>query len=112
MKTKNDYWRNVLYAYCFIIIGLILLIFRINTLPEIPQLFGVLIFTGIGMYFVIKAVKIYQELEDKKIYPSQLDFLNKLAFKLYSNKKKSRKTFIVATIVGLTLGVFLGYYMT
>ena len=111
MKTKNDYWRNILYAYCFIIIGLILLFFRINTLPEIPQLFGVLIFSGIGMYFLIKAVRIYQELEDKKIYPSQLDFLNKLAFKLYSYKKKFRKTFIVATIVGITLGVFLGYYM-
>ena len=112
MKTKNDYWRNILYGYCFIIIGLILLFFRINTLPEIPQLFGVLILSGIGMYFIIKAVKIYQGLEDKKIYPSQLDFLNKLAFKLYSDKKKFRKTFIVATIVGLTLGVFLGYYMT
>lgn len=112
MKTKNDYWRNIFYGYCFIIIGLILLFFRINTLPEIPQLFGVLIFSGIGMYFIIKAVKIYQGLEDKKIYPSQLDFLNKLAFKLYSDKKKFRKTFIVATIVGLTLGVFLGYYMT
>ena len=57
------------------------------------------------------AKRIYQELEDKKIYPSQLDFLNKLAFKLYSDKNKFRKTFIVATIVGLTLGVFLGYYM-
>ncbi len=58
MKTKNDYWRNILYGYCFIIIGLILLFFRINTLPEIPQLFGVLIFSGIGMYFIIKAVNI------------------------------------------------------
>ena len=96
MKTKNDYWRNIFYGYCFIIIGLILLFFRINTLPEIPQLFGVLIFSGIGMYFIIIAVKIYQGLEDK----------------LYSDKKKFRKTFIVATIVGLTLGVFLGYYMT
>ena len=83
MKTKNDYWRNILYAYCFIIIGLILLFFRINTLPEIPQLFGVLIFSGIGMYFLIKAVRIYQELEDKNIYPSQLDFLNnRIGFQL------------------------------
>ena len=37
------------------------------------------------MYFLIKAVKIYQGLEDKKIYPSQLDFLNKTVFKIKSN---------------------------
>ena len=111
MKTKNDYWRNILYAYCFIILVIILLFFRIKTLPEIPQLFGVIIFCGIGMYFVIKAVKIYQGLEDKKIYPSQLEFLNKLAFKLYSNKKKFRTTFFVSIIIGLIIGIFLGYYI-
>ena len=51
------------------------------------------------------------QIEGISIGDSQLDFLNKLAFKLYSDKNKFRKTFIVATIVGLTLGVFLGYYM-
>lgn len=111
MKTKKDYWRTILYAYILIILGILLLFFKIETLPIIPQMIAVIVLGLLGVYILFKAIKIYQVLDDKNIYPSQLDFLNKMAFKFYGDKKRARTTLIIAIIVGIILGVFLAPYI-
>ena len=48
-------------------------------------------------------------LEDKSIYPKKLDFLNKLAMKLYSDKKTSDKVITIAILIGATIGFVIGF---
>ena len=44
------------------------------------------------------------------MYPKQLDFLNKIAVKLYSEKKKSNLVFGIAIFVGILIGAISVLY--
>ena len=103
MKTKKDFWKTVLIAYLLIFSGVIILLITDENNPfEIYFLLGVIV---IG-----RALKIYRSLEDKSIYPKKLDFLNKLAMKLYSDKKTSDKVITIAILIGATIGFVIGFY--
>lgn len=109
MKTKKDYWITILIAYLFIFSGIVLLLItQENENPHLLFLFIVILLEVIGLVVTGRALKIYRTLEDKSIYPKQLDFLNKLASKLYSDKKTSNKVVIIALIFGGLMGVIIG----
>ena len=63
-----------------------------------------------GLIVVWKALEVFRSLKDKSVYPKQLDFLNKIAVKLYSDKKKSNIVFGVAISVGVLIGVLFVLY--
>ena len=78
MKTKKDFWKTVIYAYVAIISGVIIL-FAIpsDSKAKIYFLLAVIILEVLGIIIIQKALKIYRSLDDKSIYPKQLDFLNR-----------------------------------
>tara|TARA_B100000963_G_scaffold361851_1_gene400291 strand:- start:3067 stop:3411 length:345 start_codon:yes stop_codon:yes gene_type:complete len=111
MKTKKDFWKTVLSAYLLIFLGMIILFITDENNPfEIYFLIGVIIFEVLGLIVIGRALRIYRSLEDKSIYPKKLDFLNKLAMKLYSDKKTSNKVITVAILIGVSIGVVIGFY--
>ena len=64
-----------------------------------------------GIVVILRALRIYRSLEDKSIYPKQLDFLNRLAINLYSDKKTSNKVISIALIFGALIGVLMGFIL-
>ena len=111
MKTKKDFWKTVIYAYVAIISGVIILLSSpSDSKSKIYFLLAVIILEVLGIIIIQKALKIYRSLDDKSIYPKQLDFLNRLASKLYSDKKTSNIVMIVALIIGGFIGVIIGLY--
>jgi len=111
MKTKKDFWKTVIYAYVAIISGVIILLASpSDSKAKIYFLLAVIILEVLGIIIIQKALKIYRSLDDKSIYPKQLDFLNRLASKLYSDKKTSNIVMIVALIIGGFIGVIIGLY--
>ena len=111
MKTKKDFWKTVIYAYVAIISGVIILLASpSDSKSKIYFLLAVIILEVLGIIIIQKALKIYRSLDDKSIYPKQLDFLNRLASKLYSDKKTSNIVLIVALIIGGFIGVIIGLY--
>ena len=111
MKTKKDFWETVIYAYVAIISGVIILLASpSNSKSKIYFLLAVIILEVLGIIIIQKALKIYRSLDDKSIYPKQLDFLNRLASKLYSDKKTSNIVMIVALLIGGFIGVIIGLY--
>ena len=111
MKTKKDFWKTVIYAYVAIISGVIILLASpSDSKSKIYFLLAVIILEVLGIIIIQKALKIYRSLDDKSIYPKQLDFLNRFASKLYSDKKTSNIVMIVALIIGGFIGVIIGLY--
>ena len=111
MKTKKDFWKTVLIAYLLIFSGVIILLITDENNPyEIYFLLGVIVIEVLGLIVIGRALKIYRSLEDKSIYPKKLDFLNKLAMKLYSDKKTSDKVITIAVLIGATIGFVIGFY--
>ena len=111
MKTKKDFWRLIGLSYFFIISGILLLYFtEENSEFEIYQLVGVIILEITGLIVIGKALQVFRSLEDKSVYPKQLDFLNKIAVKLYSEKKKSNLVFGIAIFVGVLIGAISVLY--
>ena len=111
MKTKKDFWETVIYAYVAIISGVIILLASpSNSKSKIYFLLAVIILEVLGIIIIQKALKIYRSLDDKSIYPKQLDFLNKIAVKLYSDKKKSNIVFGIAITFGVVIGVLAVLY--
>ena len=109
MKTKKDFWKTILSAYLLIFLGvLILLIVDENNPFEIYFLVGVIFIEILGLIVIMRALRIYRSLEDKSIYPKKLDFLNKLAMKLYSDKKTSNKVITIAILIGASIGIVIG----
>ena len=111
MKTKKDFWKTVIYAYVAIISGVIILLASpSDSKSKIYFLLAVIILEVLGIIIIQKALKIYRSLDDKSIYPKQLDFLNRLTSKLYSDKKTSNIVMIVALLIGGFIGVIIGLY--
>ena len=111
MKTKKDFWKTVIYAYVAIISGVIILLaIPSDSKAKIYFLLAVIILEVLGIIIIQKALKIYRSLDDKSIYPKQLDFLNRLASKLYSDKKTSNIVMIVALLIGGFIGAIIGVY--
>mgnify|MGYP001270865667 FL=1 len=110
MKTKKDFWRLIGLSYLLIFSGIFLLYIAEDTQFEIYLLVGVMVLEVSGLIVVWKALEVFRSLEDKSVYPKQLDFLNKIAIKLYSDKKKSNIVFGVAISVGVLIGVLFVLY--
>jgi len=110
MKTKKDFWRLIGLSYLLIFSGIVLLYIAEDTQFEIYLLVGVMVLEVSGLIVVWKALEVFRSLKDKSVYPKQLDFLNKIAIKLYSDKKKSNIVFGVAISVGVLIGVLLVLY--
>ena len=110
MKTKKDFWKTIISAYILIFFGLFILFVVSKDNPfEIYLLLGVIVIEVLGIIVIVRALKIYRSLEDKSIYPKQLGFLNRLAIKLYSDKKTSNKVISIALIFGALIGVLIGF---
>jgi hypothetical protein len=111
LKTKKDFWRLIGISYLLIFSGILLLYFtEENSELEIYQLVAVILLEITGLIVIRKALKVFRSLEDKSVYPKQLDFLNKIAVKLYSEKKKSNLVFGIAIFVGVLIGVLSVLY--
>ena len=111
MKTKRDFWRLIGLSYLLIFSGIILLyIIEENTPFEIYLLIGVIVLEVSGLITIVKALKIFRSLEDKSVYPKQLDFLNRIAVKLHSDRKKSNLAVGTAIIVGILIGILGALY--
>ena len=110
MKTKKDFWRLIGLSYLLIFSGIFLLYIAEDTQFEIYLLVGVIVLEVSGLIVVWKALEVFRSLKDKSVYPKQLDFLNKIAVKLYSDKKKSNIVFGVAISVGVLIGVLFVLY--
>ena len=89
MKTKKDFWRLIVLSYLLIFSGIFLLYIAEDTQFEIYFLIGVMFLEVSGIIVIWKALRVFRSLKDKSVYPKQLDFLNKIAVKLYSDKKTS-----------------------
>ena len=110
MKTKKDFWRTMISAYSLIFFGILILYIVDDDNPfKIYFLLGAIVIEVSSIGVIVKALKIYRSLEDKSIYPKQLDFLNRLAIKLYSDKKTSNKVISIALIFGALIGVLIGF---
>lgn len=110
MKTKKDFWRLIGLSYLLIFSGIFLLYIAEDTQFEIYLLVGVMVLEVSGLIVIWKALEVFRSLKDKSVYPKQLDFLNKIAIKLYSDKKKSNIVFGVAISVGVLIGVLFVLY--
>lgn len=111
MKTKRDFWRLIGLSYLLIFSGIILLyIIEENTPFEIYLLIGVIVLEVSGLITIVKALKIFRSLEDKSVYPKQFDFLNRIAVKLHSDRKKSNIVVGTAIIVGILIGILGALY--
>ena len=110
MKTKKDFWRLIGLSYLLIFSGIFLLYIAEDTQFEIYLLVGVMVLEVSGLVVVWKALEVFRSLKDKSVYPKQLDFLNKIAIKLYSDKKKSNIVFGVSISVGVLIGVLFVLY--
>ena len=110
MKTKKDFWRLIGLSYLLIFSGIFLLYIAEDTQFEIYLLVGVMVLEVSGLIVIWKALEVFRYLKDKSVYPKQLDFLNKIAIKLYSDKKKSNIVFGVAISVGVLIGVLFVLY--
>ena len=111
MKTKKDFWKTVLSAYLLVFSGIIILLITDEKNPfEIYFLVGVIVIEVLGLIVILRALRIYRSLEDKSIYPKKLDFLNKLAMKLYSDKKTSNKVITIAILIGAFIGFLVSIY--
>jgi len=110
MKTKKDFWRLIGLSYLLIFSGIFLLYIAEDTQFEIYLLVGVMVLEVSGLIVIWKALEVFRSLKDKSVYPKQLDFLNKIAIKLYSDKKKSNIVFGAAITVGVLIGVLVVLY--
>ena len=111
MKTKKDFWRTIVIAYILILLGISILFFVDRDNPfEIYLLLGTIVIEVLAIIIIVRALRIYRSLEDKSIYPKQLDFLNRLAIKLYSDKKTSNIVILIALIVGGIIGVLVSVF--
>ncbi len=109
MKTKKDFWMTVVLAYILILSGIIMLYFIWdNKETELYVLLAIIVVEILGLITIGRALKIFRELEDKAVYPKQLDFLNRMAAKLYSDKKTSNTVMAIAITVGAVIGIIIG----
>lgn len=111
MKTKKDFWRLALFTYLCIFSGIILL-FSIeeDSQFEIYFLVGVIILEVSGLVIGYRALNVYHSLDDKSVYPKQLDFINRLNEKIHTSKKQSKLIYVIAIVLGALIGILSEIY--
>ena len=103
MRTKKDYWIQLLMVYVFLTIAFVILFqFKGYHLFAIP-------FIGLAFLWIFKAVKIFRSLDDKNIYPKKLNFLNLFA-KWSLEAKRFKYVFLISILFGAVIGYFLVLY--
>lgn len=104
MHTKKDYWIQILIAYMFLAIGLVIISqFKDYNLLAIP-------FLGLAMVWVFKAVKIFRSLKDKNVYPKKFIFLNRWA-QWSLDSKRFKYVFLISILVGGIIGFLVVYQL-
>ena len=111
MKTKKDFRRLALFTYLCIFSGIILL-FSIeeDSQFEIYFLVGVIILEVSGLVIGYRALNVYHSLDDKSVYPKQLDFINRLNEKIHTSKKQSKLIYVIAIVLGALIGILSEIY--
>lgn len=102
MYTKKDYWIQILIAYVFLAIGLVIIS---QFLGKAYSLFA-FPFLGLAMVWIFKAVKIFRSLKDKNVYPKKFIFLNRWAqWSLAS--KRFKYVFLISIFIGGIIGFLI-----
>ena len=103
MRSKKDYWIQILIAYVFLAIGLVILSqFKGYHLFAIP-------FLGFAMVCIFKAVKIFRSLKDKNVYPKNFIFLNRWV-QWSLDPKRFKYVFLISIFVGGIIGILVALY--
>ena len=106
MHTKKDYWIQILIAYVFLAIGLVIVS---QFLGKVYSLFA-FPFLGLAMVWIFKAVKIFRSLKDKNVYPKKLIFLNRWAqWSLAS--KRFKYVFLISILIGGIIGFLIAFQL-
>ncbi len=102
MYTKKDYWTQILIAYLFLAIGLVIVS---QFLGKGYSLFA-FPFLGLAMVWIFKAVKIFRSLEDKNVYPKKFTFLNRWA-QWSLDSKRFKYVFLISILIGGIIGFLI-----
>ena len=103
MHTKKDYWIQILIAYIFLAIGIVIIKFFKDF-----SLLG-LLFLGFSLLWIIKAVKVFRSLKDKNVYPKKFIQLNHWA-KWSLDPKRFRYVFLISLLLGAIIGILIVLY--
>ena len=103
MYTKKDYWIQILIAYIFLVIGIVIIKF----FKEYSLL--ALLFLGLTLLWIIKAVKVFRSLKDKNVYPKKFIQLNHWA-KWSLDPKRFRYVFLISLLLGAIIGILIVLY--
>ena len=100
MHTKKDYWVQILIAYVFLAIGIVIIIF----FKEYSLL--ALLFLGFSFLWIFKAVKVFRSLKDKNVYPKKFILLNRWA-RWSLNPKRFWYVFLISFLIGAIIGILM-----
>ena len=100
MHTKKDYWIQILIAYVFLAIGIVIIIF----FKDYSLL--ALLFLGFSLLWIFKAVKVFRSLKDKNVYPKKFILLNR-----WVKWSLDPKRFWYVFLISLLFGAFIGILM-
>ena len=100
MHTKKDYWIQILLAYIFLAIGIVIIIF----FKDYSLL--ALLFMGFSLLWIFKAVKVFRSLKDKNIYPKKFVLLNRWV-KWSLDPKRFWYVFLISLLFGAVIGILM-----
>jgi len=100
MHTKKDYWIQILIAYIFLAIGIVIIIF----FKEYSLL--ALLFLSFSLLWIFKAVRVFRSLKDKNVYPKKFVLLNRWA-KWSLNPKRFGYVFLISLLFGAIIGILM-----
>lgn len=100
MHTKKDYWIQILIAYIFLAIGIVIIIF----FKDYSLL--ALLFMGFSLLWIFKAVKVFRSLKDKNIYPKKFVLLNRWV-KWSLDPKRFWYVFLISLLFGALIGILM-----
>ena len=104
MYTKKDYWFQILIAYVFLAIGLVIVS---QFLGNAYSFFG-FPFLALAMVWIFKAVKIFRSLKDKNVYPKKFIFLNRWA-QWSLDSKRFKYVFLISILIGVIIGILIAF---
>ena len=100
MHTKKDYWIQILLAYIFLAIGIVIIIF----FKDYSLL--ALLFMGFSLLWIFKAVKVFRLLKDKNVYPKKFILLNRwVTWSL--DPKRFWYVFLISLLFGAVIGILM-----
>ena len=100
MHTKKDYWIQILIAYVFLAIGIVIIIF----FKDYSLL--ALLFMGFSLLWIFKAVKVFRSLKDKNVYPKKFILLNRWV-KWSLDPKRFWYVFLISLLFGALIGILM-----